>query len=102
MKKILEVRKDTVFYIKLFPLKRNSAAYEKTKAIICRKSMKLLEDAYEKKPLPKPDCQTQAVDENIKLADKLGIPGLPFLILPDGRGFSGYKDAPTLSNLIGN
>jgi thiol:disulfide interchange protein DsbC len=101
MKRILEERKDIVFFIKLFPLKSHPAAYEKSKAIICEKSLKLLEDAYEKKPLPKPACQTSAVDDNIKLADKLGIPSLPFMILPDGSGIAGYKDAQTLSNLIG-
>ena len=101
MKKILEERKNIVFYIKLFPLKSHPAAYEKSKAIICEKSLPLLEDAYEKKTLPKATCQTTAVDDNIKLADKLGIPSLPFLILPDGRGISGYKDSQTLLNLIG-
>jgi len=101
MKRILEERKDLVFYVKLFPLKSHPQAYEKSKAIICEKSLKLLEDAFEKKPLPKPTCQTSAVDENIKLADQLGIPSLPFLILPDGRGFSGYRDAKALMNLIG-
>jgi len=102
MKKIIEERKDIVFLIKLYPLKMHPAAYEKSKAIFCEKSLALLEDAYDKKTLPKPSCETTVIDENIKLAEKLGINSLPSLVLPDGRVFPGYKDAKTLLNLIGN
>jgi len=103
MKKIIEERKDIVFYIKLFPLIRiHPEAYEKSKAIVCENSLALLEEAFDKKPLPKPKCQTQVVDENIKLAEKLGISSLPVLILPDGRVMVGYRDSKTLISLIGN
>jgi thiol:disulfide interchange protein DsbC len=90
------------FLIKVFPLKNHPGAYEKSKSIVCEKSLALLEDAFEKKPLLKPKCETSAVDENIKLAQKLGITSVPTLILPDGRIIPGYKDAKTLINLIGN
>ena len=102
MKKIVEERKDIAFFIKMFPLKSHPAAYEKAKAIICEKSLALLEDAFEKKALPKPKCDTFAVDENIKLAEKLGISSTPVSILPDGRVITGYKDAKTLIGIIGN
>jgi thiol:disulfide interchange protein DsbC len=102
MKKIIEERKDIVFYLKVYPLKNQPEAYEKSKTILCEKSLALLEDAFEKKPIPKPKCETSAVDENIKLAQKLGITSVPSLVLPDGRIFPGYKDAKTLINLIGN
>ncbi len=102
MKKIIEERKDIAFFIKLFPLKIHPGAYEKSKAIVCEKSLTLLEDAFAKKPLSKPNCETSVIDENIKLAEKLGISSLPALILPDGRVLPGYKDAKTLLNLIGN
>lgn len=102
MKKIINERKDINFYIKMFPLQSHPEAYEKSKSIVCEKSLTLLEDAYEKKVLPKPKCETTAVDENIKLAQKLGITSVPTLILPDGKVISGYKDAKTLINLIGN
>jgi thiol:disulfide interchange protein DsbC len=101
MKKIIDERKDIGFHIKMFPLKSHPEAYEKSKSIVCEKSLTLLEDAYEKKLLPKPKCETTAVDENIKLAPKLGITSVPTLILPDGRIIMGYKDAETLINLIG-
>jgi thiol:disulfide interchange protein DsbC len=102
MKRIIEERKDIVFYIKLFPLRIHPEAYEKSKTIVCENSLALLEEAFDKKPLPKPKCETPIIDENIKLAEKLGISSLPVLILPDGRVILGYKDSKTLIDLIGN
>jgi len=101
LKKIVEERKEIAFFIKMFPLvKIHPGAYEKAKAIACEKSLTLLEDAYGGKPLSKPNCETTVVDENIKLAEKLGISSLPALVPPDGRVISGYKDAKTLITLI--
>ena len=102
MKQVTDQRKDIVFYIKLFPLKNHPEAYQKSKSIVCEKSLALLEEAFEKKPIPKPKCETSVVDENIKLAEKQGITSVPSLVLPDGRIFPGYKDAKTLIQLIGN
>jgi thiol:disulfide interchange protein DsbC len=102
MKKTIDERKDIAFYIKMFPLPSHPEAYEKSKFILCEKSLTLLEDAFEKKPIPKSKCETSAIDESIKLAQKLGINSVPTLILPDGRMIPGYKDAKTLINLIGN
>ena len=102
MKKVIEKRKDIAFYIKMFPLQMHPGAYEKAKAIVCEKSLALLEDAFEKKEIPKPTCETQVIEENIKLAEKLGISGAPTLILPDGRVISGYREADALISLVGN
>jgi len=98
----VEERRDIAFYVKMFPLKIHPGAYEKAKAIVCEKSFALLEDAFEKRELPKPKCETSAVDENTKLAEKLGISGTPALILPDGKIVRGYLDAKTLTNMVGN
>ncbi len=102
MKKITEERKDIAFFIKFFPLKSHPMAYQKAKAIVCEKSLSLLEDAHSGKPLPEPKCDTTAIDESTKLAEKLGISSVPALIFPDGRLMPGYKDAKTLLGLIGN
>ncbi len=103
MKKILEKRNDIVFYIKMFPLvKIHPNAYKKSKTIVCKKSLKLLEDAFEKKKIPEPTCKTNAIDENMKLAEKLGITGTPSIILPDGRVFSGAYKADDLLKMILN
>jgi thiol:disulfide interchange protein DsbC len=102
MKKVIEKRKDIAFYIKMFPLKIHPEAYEKSKAIVCEKSLSLLEDAFDKKQLPKPKCETSVVDDNLKLGEKLGISGTPALIMPDGRVISGYKEADAIIELVGN
>ncbi len=107
MKQIIEKRKDIVFYLKMFPLQQiHPKAYEKSKAIVCEKSnekaIKLLEDAYAKKEIPKPSCDTRVIDENIKLALKLGINSTPKLVFSDGRTASGAIKAEELIKLIEN
>ncbi len=94
MKKVIKERKDIVFFIKLYPL--NKESYTKAKAIVCEKSLALLEDAFENKPIPKPKCETSAIDDNIKLAKKLGISGAPAIVMPDGRLIPGYIDAAAI------
>jgi thiol:disulfide interchange protein DsbC len=101
MKKVIEKRKDIAFFIKMFPLKIHPGAYEKAKAIVCEKSLTLLDDAFAKKQLPKPKCETSVVDDNLKLGEKLGISGVPALILPDGRVIPGYREADALIKLVG-
>jgi thiol:disulfide interchange protein DsbC len=100
MQKVVKERKDIVFYIKMFPLKIHRGAYDKAKTIVCEKSLKLLEDAYNKKSLPAPKCKTSVLDETIQLAEKLGITGDPAVVLPDGRVFTGFKDADALKALV--
>ena len=102
MKKVIAERKDIAFYIKMYPLPMHKEAYDKAKAIVCEKSLALLEDAFEKKPLPKPKCETTVVDENIKLAEKLGISGTPAMIFPDGKIVPGALDAKAIIEKIGN
>lgn len=80
----------------MLPLKSHPQAYEKSKSIVCEKSLALLDDAYEKKSLPRPKCETLAIDENIRLAQKLGITNTPTFILPDGTIIPKYVDAKTL------
>jgi thiol:disulfide interchange protein DsbC len=101
MKKVIEQRKDIAFYIILFPLKMHPSAYDEAKAIVCEKSLTLLEDAYEKKEIPKPKCETSVVDDNIKLGEELGITGTPAIIFPDGRLIPGYKKADAIIELVG-
>lgn len=100
MKKVIKERKDIAFYIKLYPLPMHKDAYEKSKTIVCEKSLKLLEDAFEKKPLPKAKCESTAVDDTMKLAQKLGITGTPALVFPDGTLIPGYKDADAIIRMI--
>lgn len=100
MKKVIAKRLDIAFYIKLFPLKFHKDAYWKSKSIICNKSIKMLEDNFEKKPIPKMDCDTKEIDENIRLAEKHGISGTPTMILPNGSIYQGTVDSEKLIRLI--
>ena len=100
MKKIIKERKDIAFFVKLYPLPMHKEAYLKAKAIVCEKSLSLLEDAFEKKQIPKPKCETSAIDDNIKLAEKLGINGTPAMIMPDGRLVSGFMNADAIIKQI--
>jgi len=101
IKKIAEARRDISFYIKLFPLKIHKEAYSKSKSILCEKSLRLLEDNFEGKgvPLP-PRCEGKEIDENIRLASRLGISGTPTIIMPDGRVFVGFFTSERLIGLI--
>lgn len=98
LKKVVDKRTEIAFYIKLFPLQINSDAYWKSKTILCDSSLKLLEENFAKRPIPKPepDCQAKEVDENIKLAKELGIRGTPTLIMPDGSIHPGFLEADPL------
>lgn len=100
LKKIIAERKDVVFFIKMFPLPIHKEAADKSKAVVCEKSLAMLEAAFEKKPISKAKCKTSAIDENIKLGQKLGITGTPTLVMPDGRVISGFRDANALKASI--
>ncbi len=101
MKKVIENRKDIAFYIKLFPLPMHKDAYGKAKAIACGNfSLALLDDAFEKKPLPEAKCETTAIDDTIKLGQKLGINGTPAVIFPDGRVIPGAVDADAIIKAV--
>jgi thiol:disulfide interchange protein DsbC len=100
MKKVIEKRKDIAFYIILFPLPMHKDAYRKSKAIMCEKSLSLLDDAFENKQIPDPKCETTAIDDNIKLGQKLGVSGTPAMILPSGILESGARDADAIISLI--
>ena len=100
LKKIIAERKDVVFFIKMFPLPIHKDAAEKSKAIVCEKSLALLDAAFEKKTISKPKCKTSAIDDNVALGKKLGITGTPTLVMPDGRVISGFRDATALKALI--
>ena len=93
MKKVIEKRKDIAFYLKLFPLPMHKDSARKSKAIMCENSLSMLDDAFARKPIPDPKCDTKIIDDNIKLGEKLGIKGTPNLIFPDGTLVPGAIDA---------
>jgi len=100
MKKVVAKRMDIAFYVKLLPLKVHPDAHWKSKSITCNKSIRLLEDNFEKKPIPKTDCATTEVDKTIAFADKNGISGTPTVIFPDGSLYQGPAEADKLIKMI--
>jgi thiol:disulfide interchange protein DsbC len=107
LKRTVEQRKDIAVYFKLFPLVQiHPQAYKKSTAIVCEKSnekaLSLLDDAFAKKTIPEPSCETKIIDENMKLAKKLGISSTPILILDDGRVVRGALKAEDLIKAIDN
>ncbi|HWR90603.1 MAG TPA: DsbC family protein [Dissulfurispiraceae bacterium] len=98
--KVTKDRKDIVFHVKLYPLKGHKDAYWKSKSIVCNKSVKMLEDNFEKKTIKKTECDTKEIDDTIKLAESLGITGTPTLVMPDGTVYSGTMPADRIKNII--
>jgi len=98
MKKIVATRKDIAFYIKFLPL--NEDSQWKAQSIVCNKSVKMLEDNFAKKEIPKPGCSTEEINNSAKLAASFGISGTPSLILPDGRIREGAMPETDLLDLI--
>lgn len=100
MKRIAAKRKDIAFYIKFLPLEFHKDAYWKAKSMVCNKSLKMLEDNFAKKVIPRPECTTDEIDNSMKLAASFGISGTPSLILPDGRIREGAMPETALTDLI--
>jgi thiol:disulfide interchange protein DsbC len=101
IKKAVAKDADVAFLVMPYPREKNDkATYLKCLAVVCSKSEKLLDDAYAGKELPEAACKTDAVDETIRLAERLKIEGTPTMILPDGRMISGYMEAEALLALL--
>ncbi len=100
MEKVLQERKDIAFYIFLYPLGFHEDAYWKSKSILCNKSLKMLEDAYAGKEIFHSECDPKEIDANIRIAEALGIPGPPTLVLPDGRMRKGSLPADQIIDFI--
>jgi thiol:disulfide interchange protein DsbC len=100
LKTVVEKAPDVAFFIKLYSRNNNPESSAKAKAVICSKSLAMMDDAYAGKKVPPPDCETKAVENNYNLAQKLGIRGTPTLILPDGKVVNGYRPADALLQLL--
>jgi thiol:disulfide interchange protein DsbC len=101
MKKAVAKDPEIAFYVMPYPRNRKDrATYEKCLAVVCAKTVELLDDAYSGKKLPPPSCKSTAVDDTMKLAERLGIQGTPSMVLPDGRIVGGYLPADALLDLF--
>jgi len=101
MKKVVELRDDIAFFIKMFPLTNiHPKAYDKAKTIICEKSLKILEDSLAGKEIPPPKCETDQVDKNLELGRKIFVKSTPTLVFPDGSVVPGYKSADRIIEFL--
>lgn len=101
LKKVISERKDIAFFIKLYPLVAfHKEAYWKSKSIVCNNSLKLLEDNFNKKSIPKIDCETREIDDNMELARELGIKVVPTMIFANGNRVSGSRKSEAVIKLV--
>jgi protein-disulfide isomerase len=100
MKKIAAKRTDIVFFLKIFLLNPTPESTQLANSIVCSRSEAVLHNAYENKTIPKQECGTREVEENIRFAAGNGIVSAPALIFPDGSIQFGYSEAATLEKTI--
>jgi thiol:disulfide interchange protein DsbC len=100
MKQVIAKRKDIAFYMILYPLPMHKDAYKKAQAVLCEKSLTLLDDAFSGKAVPEPACGKEQVEKNLALAKELDINGTPTLVREDGTMLSAYLPADKLIEWI--
>ncbi|TAL17695.1 DsbC family protein [bacterium] len=100
MKKVVAKRSDIAFYIKMLPLKIHPKARAKAEAIICAKSLELLDKTLAGEEIPAATCKTDQIDKNEALAAKLDIRSTPTFIVPDGRVFPGARSAEDVIKFV--
>jgi len=101
MQATVKAHPEVAFLIKLFPLtKIHPSAYEKARAIVCAKSVAMLEDSLAGKPVPAPKCDTDQVKRTLELGKSLGIFSTPTMIMPDGRVVPGSKAADDIFRVL--
>ncbi|MBA4348586.1 MAG: hypothetical protein C0415_01160 [Thermodesulfovibrio sp.] len=103
MKKVIEKRKDIVFYVKLYPLIKPDS--DKYQSIVCEKYSKMLntpEFSIKKKAGRKEnaDCDIKKIENGLKFANSIGVTGTPTLVMPGGKMYSGKMPADVLIELI--
>jgi thiol:disulfide interchange protein DsbC len=90
MKRIVEKHSDVAFYVILNPLPMHKDAYKKAQAILCTKSIEMLDDAFSGKTVPEPTCPADAVERTTALAKSLDFNGTPMLVRQDGLVLQGF------------
>lgn len=100
MRELVKARSDVAFLIKMLPLEIHPTAYAKAKTIICEKSLDLLEKSLNKQEIPAAKCQTDVIEKNRALAQKLRITSTPTLVFPDGRVMPGFKTVEEILKVV--
>lgn len=102
MKQVVNQRPDVAFYIKMLPLKIHPESYTRAKAIVCAKSLAMLEESLAGKIIAAPTCETDQIEKNLSLAAGIGVHSTPTLVLPDGRVLPGFKTGEAIIQILGD
>ncbi len=92
MKQVVAKRTDIAFALIMNPLPMHKDSPKKAQAILCSKSIEMLDDAFSGKAVPEPPagCTADAVERGIALARSLEFNGTPTLVRNDGLVLSGF------------
>jgi thiol:disulfide interchange protein DsbC len=100
MRAVVDNNADVAFRILLFSRNNDPATIRKAQAILCAKSLPMLDNAYAGQPVPAPACDTPEPVLNAKIAATVGVSGTPVLIFPDGRLVPGSRDPEGILRLL--
>lgn len=100
MKQIVAKHSDIAFELIMNPLPMHPEAPKKAQAILCSKSLEVLDDAFAGKPVPEPTCPADAVVRSQELAKSLEFNGTPTLVRDDGSVLSGFLPEEKLLDWI--
>lgn len=96
----MEKRADVVFFLKLTLIRSNPQLEKKSKAIVCSRSLKSLDEAFEGATIPPTECQTKELEENTKFMEANGFNGVPLTLFPDGSVQVGFVESSVLETRI--
>ncbi len=91
IKQIVAKRPDIAFIEILYPLPMHKDSPKKVQAILCSKSVDMLDDAFSGKTVPEPpaSCTAAAMERNMKLAQSLNLNSTPTMVRDDGAVLAG-------------
>jgi thiol:disulfide interchange protein DsbC len=100
MKQVIAKRQDVAFHVFMYPLPMHKDAYKKAQAVLCEKSLALMDDAFSGKAMPEPKCGNEQLETSLALGRGLKIEGTPALIREDGLILGGFLPTDKLIDWI--
>jgi thiol:disulfide interchange protein DsbC len=102
MKQVVAKRSDIAFVLFMNPLPMHKDSPKKAQAILCSKSLEMLDDAFSGKNVPEPPtpCTTAALERSMALAKSFDFGGTPTLVRDDGTVLFGYLPEDKLLDWI--
>lgn len=96
----MEKRADVAVFLKLTLIRQNPELEKKSKSIVCSKSLKRLDEAFEGVAIPMAECQTKELEGNTKFMEANGFNGVPVTLFPDGSVQVGFVESSVLEKRI--